>query len=64
MNSEELDNFIEYLKSNQFAENFRKQVEKNTWEQGLPMYYMEGNWIIEHWKDGRKIKIKELDDGN
>jgi hypothetical protein len=60
MKFEKHEDFIEYLKSDQFAENFRKQVEKDTWEQGLPMYYVEENWIIEHWKDGRKIKIKEL----
>jgi hypothetical protein len=57
---EDNKNFVDYLKSDQFAKKFREQVEKDTWEQGLPMYYMEGNWIIEHWKDGTKNKIREV----
>jgi|688.fasta_scaffold119522_5 hypothetical protein len=63
MDFEDNKNFVDYLKSDQFAKDFREQVEKDTWEQGLPMYYMEGNWIIEHWKDGRKNKIKEVKHG-
>ncbi len=47
----------EYFKSNKFKEDFRKKVEKETWEKGKPMIYMDENKnIIEHWKDGT-IKI-------
>jgi hypothetical protein len=38
MDFEDNKNFVDYLKSDQFAKKFREQVEKDTWEQGLPMY--------------------------
>lgn len=47
----------EYFLSEEFQENFRKQVESDTWNQGLPMVYMDDNGkIVKHWKDG-KIEI-------
>ena len=50
----------EYFKSNKFKEDFRKKVEEDTWEKGLPMIYLDddGN-IVEHWKDGTIKIIKE-----
>lgn len=52
-------NQSEYFRSEQFQEDFRKQVEKDTWDNGLPMVYLneEGD-IVRHYKDG-KIEIVE-----
>lgn len=36
-------------------------INKDTWDKGLPKYYMDKEgWLVEHWKDGRIIKIKKL----
>jgi hypothetical protein len=49
----------EYLKSEQFKEDFRKKIEEDTWEKGLPMIYMDENKnMVEHWKDGTINIIK------
>ena len=51
----------DYLRSDQFKVDFRKAVEADTWEKGLPMYYMDDEgWLVEHWKDGRVIRKKML----
>lgn len=50
----------EYFQSEEFKENFRKKVEQETWEKGLPMIYMnEYKQIVEHYKDGTIKIIKE-----
>lgn len=51
---------LEYFKSKQFQEDIRKQVEKETWDNGLPMIYLneEGD-IVRHYKDGRIEKVKD-----
>ena len=50
-------NWGEYINSQEFKDSFRKQVEKDTWEKGLPMIYLDDNGnIVEHFKDGT-IKI-------
>ena len=53
-------NQSEYFRSEQFQEDFRKQVEKDTWDNGLPMVYLneEGD-IVRHYKDGKIEIIKE-----
>ena len=49
------------FESKEFKEAFRRQVEKDTWEQGLPKIYLDNDgWIVEHWKDGRIDKIKKI----
>jgi hypothetical protein len=50
----------DYLRSDKFKEDFRKQVEKDTWGQGLPMVYMnkEGQ-IVRHYSDGKIEVIKD-----
>jgi hypothetical protein len=49
------------FESKQFKEAFRKQVEKDTWGNGLPMVYMdEDGWMVNHWADGKIDKIKKL----
>ena len=51
----------DYLRSEKFRADFRKAVEADTWEKGLPMYYMdEEGWLVEHWKDGRVVRKKRL----
>lgn len=50
----------EYFKSDKFKEDFRKQVEKDTWGQGLPMIYTDENGdMVKHFKDGTIEIIKE-----
>lgn len=54
------DRVIDYIKSEKFKEDFKKQVEKDTWDKGLPKIYMdEEGRIVEHWKDGKIIILKE-----
>ena len=51
----------EAFESKEFKEAFRKQVEKDTWGDGLPMVYMdEDGWMVHHWVDGKIDKIKKL----
>lgn len=53
---------LEYFKSEKFKKDFRKRVEEDTWEKGLPMIYMDENKnIIEHWKDGMINILKKHD---
>ena len=61
------EEFFNYLTSDKFKEDFAKQVEKDTWDQGYPMIYMDkGGNIVEHWKDGtiNILKTKEELDAN
>lgn len=52
---------LAFFKSEAFREGFRKQVEKDTWERGLPKIYMDDEgWLVEHWKDGRIIRKQKL----
>lgn len=50
-----------YFKSKEFQEDFRKQVEKDTWDKDLPMVYLnEEGWIVKHYKDGTIEKLYPL----
>lgn len=53
---EEIDE-VAMFNSEEFKEAFRKQVEADTWDKGLPKVYMndEGQ-VVRHWKDG-KIEV-------
>lgn len=54
------DEINEYLQSKQFQDDFSKQVEKDTWDKGLPKIYMDKNkQIVAHYKDGRIDVIKK-----
>jgi hypothetical protein len=60
-NIEDHNRVKEAFASKEFQEAFRKQVEKDTWENGLPKVYMdEDGWMVHHWKDGKIDKIKKL----
>ena len=49
----------EYFKSEKFKEDFRKKVEEDTWEKGLPMIYLDDNGnMVKHFKDGTIEIIK------
>jgi hypothetical protein len=51
----------EAFESKEFKEAFRKQVERDTWGNGLPMVYMnDDGWMVHHWSDGRIDMIKKL----
>ena len=54
------DPVADYIKSEQFQQDFARRVEEDTWGKGLPKIYMdkEGR-IVEHWKDGTINIIKE-----
>lgn len=50
----------EYFLSQEFKDNTRKIIERDTWEQGLPMIYTDDKGIlIKHYKDGTITIIKE-----
>lgn len=54
----------DFFRSDEFKESFRKQVEADTWEKGLPMIYMDENGdMIRHYKDGRKEIIRKKGEG-
>ena len=57
----EVDEIVEALRSDEFKEKFRKQIEDDTWGQNKPMYYMdEDGWLVEHHKDDTIKKIKKI----
>lgn len=48
------------LNSQEFRDSFARQVEEDTWGQGLPKVYMDKDgWVVKHWKDGTIEKIKK-----
>ena len=53
-------NQTDYFKSKEFKERIEQSIQRETWNKGLPRYYMdkEGR-IVEHWKDGTINVIKE-----
>ena len=56
----EEDEVEKFIKSEEFKKGFREQVEKDTWEKGLPMVYLKDNKIVKHYSDGRIEVVKEL----
>lgn len=50
-----------YFKSNEFKEKVRKIIEADTWGKGRPMIVAKDGWIVELWKDGTIVKLKELE---
>ena len=47
----------EYFQSEEFQKVFEEQVNKTTWDIGLPKIIKEGEDIVKWYKDGRKEKI-------
>ena len=59
MDKEE-DKISKALMSEQFKESFRKRVEEETWDKGMPMVYLDDDgWVVKHWKDGTIEKIQK-----
>ncbi len=55
----EEDALANYLKSEEFREDFKERVETYTWDKGLPKIYMKDGQIVKHWKDGTIEVIKD-----
>ena len=61
LDDEEQTQVDDYLRSEQFAKDFKELVKKDTWDRGLPMAYMnDKKQLVHHWKDGRIEVIKDL----
>ena len=62
LNKIEDNNWVKQaFESKEFKDAFRKQIEKDTWGNDLPMVYMDDDgWMVNHWKDGKIDKIKKL----
>lgn len=59
--NEEDEKWIEMFNSEQFKEIFKNQVEKNTWDVGLPKAYMDNDgYLVHHYKDGSIKRIKKI----
>jgi hypothetical protein len=55
------DDILEVLQSGSFKEEFLKIVHADTWDKGLPKFYMDENgWLVEHWQNGTINKLKNL----
>jgi hypothetical protein len=38
-----------------------ERIKESTWEEGLPMIYMDKEgWLVKEWKDGKIEKVKKL----
>lgn len=49
------DGEADYFRSEEFQNDFKEQVKKDTWGNGIPMIYMDGDGnIISHWENGVK----------
>ena len=58
---EDSGHLMEYLKSEKFQQAMLERIKENTWEEGLPMIYMDKEgWLVKEWKDGKIEKIKKL----
>ena len=56
------DELLSCMLTDTFRAHIKKTIEKDTWGKGKPMYYMnEDKQLIEHWKDGRIITIKQIE---
>ena len=53
-------NTVEYVKSDAFRKEFEAEVNKTTWDVGLPKFYMLNGWLVEHHKNGQIKKIKQI----
>lgn len=59
---EDSNRVSEIFNSKEFQESFRKQVEKDTWGNDLPMIYLnDEGWIVRHYKDGTIEKVSKVE---
>ena len=58
---EDSGDLMEYLKSERFQQEMLERIKESTWEEGLPMIYMDKEgWLVKEWKDGKIEKVKKL----
>ncbi len=55
----DMDALANYLISDKFKKDFKKQIEKDTWDKGLPKIYQKNGEIVKHWKNGTIEIIKD-----
>lgn len=49
-----------YFRSYKFKSDLMKRVEKDTWQKGLPKFYIDDKGqIVKHWKNGKIEIIKK-----
>ena len=51
---------MNHIKSEEYVKKFDEQVNKTTWDLGLPKYYLKDGWLVEHYKNGEIIKLKKI----
>lgn len=58
---EDNNEIINTFNSEEFKEEFVRQIKKDTWDNGIPMIYMDKEgWLVEEWSDGRIEKLKKI----
>ena len=58
---EDSGKLMEYFNSEEFQKTIRERIEEDTWNEGLPMIYMDKEgWLVKEWKDGKIEKLKKL----
>ena len=58
---EDSGNVMDYFKSEDFQQAVREKIKEETWNEGLPMIYMDKEgWLVKEWKDGKIEKVKKL----
>lgn len=61
MEDEDDELTAEMFNSQQFKDLLTKEINKGTWDVGLPKCYMDDEgWLVHHWKDGKIDKIKKI----
>lgn len=58
---EDSGSVMDYFKSEEFQQVVREKIKEETWNEGLPMIYMDKEgWLVKEWKDGKIEKVKKL----
>jgi hypothetical protein len=54
---------VNVFNSEKFKLEIKRIIEAETWDKGLPKYYMDNaGWLVEHWKNGEIKRIKKIKD--
>ena len=58
---EDSGDLMGYLQSEEFQKVMLERIKEDTWNEGLPMIYMDDEgWLVKEWKDGKIEKVKKL----
>ena len=60
----DVDNITKALHFENLTPELRKQIERETWEQGLPIYQIQEGWLVECYADGKINKLREVNRRN